>query len=142
MGTFDDRTRELLATVPLFEGLTRRELESILSAAKDVEVEPGKHIVEQGESGLGFHLILEGTCKVVVNGDEIVSLGRGDYFGEMSLIDGGPRSATVIAETRVRTLSLTSWTFLPLLDENPSIAKKLLIEMSRRLRAAERSIKH
>jgi CRP-like cAMP-binding protein len=60
----------------------------------------------------------------------------------MSLIDGGPRSATVIAQEPVRTLSLTSWMFLPLLDENPSMSKKLLIEMSRRLRAAERSIKH
>ena len=142
MATFDDRTRELLAAVPLFEGLSRRELEPILRAAKDMSVDADKRILEQGDRGVGFHLILEGTCRVLVGDDEVASLGPGDYFGEMSLVDGGPRSATVVAETPVRTLSLTSWTFLPLLDENPSIARKLLVEMSRRLRAAERSIKH
>ncbi len=142
MGTFDDRTRDLLSAVPLFEGLSRRELEAMLRGAKDVNVEAGKRIVEQGENGVGFHLIVEGRCSVRVDDREVASLGPGDYFGEMSLIDGGPRSATVVAETPVRTLSLTSWTFLPLLDENPSIARKLLVEMSRRLRAAERSIKH
>jgi len=143
MAKWDEGTRDLLASVPLFEGLAKKELASILDAAKDMHVPAGKPIVEQGQSGgVGFHLILEGRCKVVVHGEEVASLGRGDYFGEMSLIDGGPRSATVVPDSDVRTLSLTSWTFLPLLDENPSISRKLLIEMSRRLRAAERSIKH
>ncbi|HWC31686.1 MAG TPA: cyclic nucleotide-binding domain-containing protein [Actinomycetota bacterium] len=142
MATFDERTRELLSEVPLFEGLSRKELESILQTAKDVNVDAGKKIVEQGDNGVGFHLILEGACKVTVHDHEVATLGRGDYFGEMSLIDGDPRSATVVAETPVRTLSLTSWTFLPLLEQNPSVARKLLVEMSRRLRVAERSIKH
>jgi CRP/FNR family transcriptional regulator, cyclic AMP receptor protein len=135
-------TLALLKTVPLFEGLSRRELNQLLSVSKQIEFDEGHAIVEEGATGVGFHLILEGEAHVLVGGRKRATLRSGDYFGEMSLIDGGPRSATVKTATPVRTLALTSWAFLPLLDKAPSIARKLLVEMSRRLRALERSLTH
>jgi CRP/FNR family cyclic AMP-dependent transcriptional regulator len=136
-------TIAMLKTVPLFEGLSKRELEAIYPAGKEVVFPPDKSIVEEGATGgVGFHLILEGEAAVLVGGRKRATLRAGDYFGEMSLLDGGPRSATVRAVTPVHTLSLTSWSFLPLLEKIPSIARKLLVEMSRRLRSLERSLTH
>jgi CRP/FNR family cyclic AMP-dependent transcriptional regulator len=132
----------MLGQVPLFEGLSKKELEAIHNSAKVTEFPPGKTVVEEGATGVGFHLILEGEGAVTVGGRKRAVLRAGDYFGEMSLLDGGPRSATVRAETTVRTLGLTSWAFLPLLDEHPSMARKLLLEMSRRLRNLEKSLQH
>jgi CRP/FNR family cyclic AMP-dependent transcriptional regulator len=135
-------TLALLASVPLFEGLSNRELNSILTVAKEIDHDEGHDIVEEGATGVGFHLILSGEAHVLIGGRKRATLRAGDYFGEMSLLDGGPRSATVRASTPVHTLALTSWAFLPLLDKNPSIAKKLLQEMSKRLRNIERALTH
>jgi CRP/FNR family cyclic AMP-dependent transcriptional regulator len=135
-------TLALLKQVSLFEGLSRRELEQIMKVAKVIEFDENHAIVEEGATGVGFHLILEGEAHVLVGGRKRATLRAGDYFGEMSLIDGGPRSATVKTTTPVRTLALTSWAFLPLLDKAPSIAKKMLQEMSRRMRNLERSLTH
>lgn len=133
---------QMLKSVPLFEGLTNKEIEAVLRVGKEVSHEAGHDIVEQGKRGVGFHLITEGKARVLVRGRTTAHLRAGDYFGEMSLLDGQPRSATVRAETDVRTLSLASWDFLPLIDRHPSIARKMLLEMSRRLRDAEDSITH
>ena len=135
-------TLALLKSVPLFEGLSKRELESIRSVAKEIHFDEGHDIVEEGATGVGFHLLLEGEAHVLIGGRKRATLRPGDYFGEMSLLDGGPRSATVRTSTPVRTLALTSWAFLPLLEKSPKIAKKLLVEMSKRLRAIERSLTH
>jgi CRP/FNR family cyclic AMP-dependent transcriptional regulator len=132
----------LLGGVPLFEGLSKKELSSILSVAKQIHFDEGHDIVEEGATGVGFHLLLEGEAHVLIGGRKRATLRAGDYFGEMSLIDGGPRSATVRTSTPVRTLALTSWAFMPLLDKNPSIARKLLTEMSKRLRNIERALTH
>src|SRR3990170_1477867 len=107
----------MLKQVPLFEGLSRRELEQILKVAKEIEFDEGHAIVEEGATGVGFHLIMEGEAHVLVGGRKRATLRSGDYFGEMSLLDGGPRSATVRASTPLRTLALTSWAFLPLLEK-------------------------
>lgn len=132
----------MLGQVPLFEGFSRKELEALYNSAKTTEFPPGKTLVEEGATGVGFHLVLEGEATVTVGGRRRATLRAGDYFGEMSLVDGGPRSATVRAETVVRTLGLTSWAFLPLLDEHPTMARKMLLEMSRRLRSLEKSLRH
>ena len=131
-----------LGSVPIFEGLTRRERDAVYRVSKEIEFEPGHAILEEGSSGVGFHLILDGEVDVIVHGRKRARLGPGDYFGEMSLLDGGPRSATVRTATPVRTLALTSWEFLPLLDKVPSIARKMLVELSRRLRSVEDSLQH
>ena len=132
----------LLGQVGLFEGLSRRELESILAAGKEIRHGEDHDIVEEGATGVGFHLILEGEADVLVGGVPRAKLRTGDYFGEMSLLDGGPRSATVRSVTPVQTLALTSWAFMPLLEKMPSIARKLLVEMSKRLRQVEDSLRH
>jgi CRP/FNR family transcriptional regulator, cyclic AMP receptor protein len=139
-GTKDAET--MLKSVPIFEGLSKKELQAVMSSAKEIEYAPGREIIKEGATGVGFHLILEGQANVIVGDHAQAKLGPGDYFGEMSLIDGGPRSATVTADSAVRTLSLASWEFTPLLDSNPSIARKMLIELSRRLRAVESTHTH
>ena len=130
-------TLERLREVPLFSGFSNRDLERVAEIAKQVEFQPGKQIARQGESGIGFHMILEGEAEVSVDGTSHGRLGPGSYFGEMSLLDGGPRSATVEAATDLRTVSMTSWDFNALLDRHPQLAKKLLLELCRRLRAVE-----
>jgi CRP/FNR family cyclic AMP-dependent transcriptional regulator len=133
---------DMLAAVGLFEGLSKKELNTISKTGRHVEFPAGSVIVKEGEEGIGFHLILTGKAKVSVRGRSRTSLGPGKFFGELSLIDRGPRTATVKAETDVTTLSLLSWEFLPLVEKTPSIARKLLLEMCRRLREADKSHTH
>ena len=130
---------ELVASVPLFRGLSRRDLGRILDAAKEMDFKEGAAVARQGEPAGRFFLIVEGNARVVVNARTRARLGRGDYFGELALIDGGPRSATVVADTPLRTLSIAEWNFRPLLKEQPSIAHAILVEMCRRLRDVERT---
>lgn len=133
----DKEMLERLRSVPLFEGLSDNELKDVLSRARVVEHEGDGEILEEGQGAAGFHLILEGKVAVLQNGGIRRTLGPGDYFGEISLIDGKPRSATVRTEGPVRTLSLAAWNFAPLLDAHPSMARKLLIGLCEHLRAAE-----
>jgi CRP/FNR family transcriptional regulator, cyclic AMP receptor protein len=128
-----DRLRE----VAIFRGLDEKELHRIVEVGKEVRFDPGKVVAEQDGGAAGFHLILDGEVSVDVSGTERARLRSGQYFGEMSLIDGKPRSATVRAEAPTTTFALTSWQFLPLLDEYPSISRALLVELSGRLRRVE-----
>ncbi len=127
-----------LRAVPLFAGLKDKELKDILGRMREVSHDGGE-IVEEGGRGVGFHLILEGTVTVLKNGEVRRQLGPGDYFGEISLIDGKPRSATVKPDGPVKTLSLPAWSFSSLLDAHPSLARELLIGLCAHLRAAEDS---
>jgi CRP-like cAMP-binding protein len=126
-----------LGGTDLFGKVSRKSLEAIASQARVVEHAPGKEITEEGGSATGFHLIRSGSAAVNVGGSPRPSLGPGDYFGEISLIDGQPRSATVTAEGPLTTISLASWSFKPILDEEPDVARALLVVLCRRLRAAE-----
>jgi CRP/FNR family transcriptional regulator, cyclic AMP receptor protein len=133
-------TLDHIRSVPLFSGFGHKELQRVAAIAKEVEFPAGKVIAKQGESGVGFHMIVEGEASVSVDGTNHATLGPGAYFGEMSLLDGGPRSATVAAATDLKTVSLTSWDFNALLDQFPELARKLLIQLSGRLRSVEKSI--
>lgn len=133
----DPELLERLRSVPLFEGLSDRELRDVLSRARVVEHREGGEIVEEGRGAAGFHLILDGEATVLRGGHARGALHAGDYFGEISLIDGKPRSATIRANGPVRTLSLPAWNFMPLLDAHPSMARKLLIGLCQHLRAME-----
>lgn len=135
----DKELVERLRSVPLFEGLSDRELADVLARARTVEHRAGAEIVEEGHGAAGFHLILDGTATVLRGGQERGTIGPGSYFGEISLIDGKPRSATIRTETAVRTLSLPAWNFGPLLDAHPSMARKLLLGLCQHLRAVESS---
>jgi CRP-like cAMP-binding protein len=136
-----DDLLELLARVPLFEGLSKKELEAVVRSSSEVEHEAGHAIVTEGGGAAGFHLMLAGEATVSQDGREIRRLAAGDFFGEIALIDGGPRSATVTAVTRVRTLSITAWDFKPLLGEHPEMAHKVMVVLCRRLRAAEERLR-
>jgi CRP/FNR family cyclic AMP-dependent transcriptional regulator len=128
---------EQLREVPIFRGLDEKELYRIAEVGKEVRFDAGAVVAEQDGGAAGFHLILDGEVSVDVSGVERARLRNGQYFGEMSLIDGKPRSATVRAEVPTTTFALTSWQFLPLLDEYPSISRALLVELSGRLRRVE-----
>jgi len=121
---------ELLRSVPLFSSLPDHDLTQVADRMKEVHFSAGTAVAKQGESGVGFHLVVEGTAEVSKNGDVLAQLGRGGYFGEIGLIDGGPRSATVAATSELTTVSLVGWDFTPLLD-NPSFTKGLLLGLCR-----------
>ena len=131
---------EQLKAVPLFHGFGDKDLQRVAAIAKEVEFPAGREIAKQGESGIGFHVIVDGEVDVSVDGRSHATLGPGSYFGEMSLLDGGPRSATVTAISDLKTVSLTSWDFTALLDQYPELARKLLVELCGRLRAVERTV--
>jgi CRP/FNR family transcriptional regulator, cyclic AMP receptor protein len=117
---------ELLRQVPLFSDLDQRELQDIASAMKSRTFSSGQEIAVEGESGVGFFVIEDGQAKVTGGGDEVRTLGPGDYFGEVALITQGPRTATVTAATDLKTYGMTFWEFRPLVEDTPSLAWKML----------------
>ncbi|MGC9530421.1 MAG: Crp/Fnr family transcriptional regulator [Candidatus Bipolaricaulaceae bacterium] len=126
---------ELLRKVPLFSQFGDRKLRALLKTAKEREFSPGEPIVREGDaSNVGFYLILEGQVEVK-RGDNVLSrLGAGQFFGEMAVLDGAPRSADVVAAAPTRCLALTSWDFKALVDTYPDIAMGVIAELARRLR--------
>jgi CRP-like cAMP-binding protein len=119
-------TATLLKKVPLFSDLDNRELEEIAGSMKQRTFSSGQEIAVEGESGVGFFVIEDGEAKVTVHGDEVRRLGPGDYFGELALISQGARTATVTADTDLKTYGMTFWDFRPLVEDTPGIAWKLL----------------
>jgi CRP-like cAMP-binding protein len=117
---------ELLKRVPLFADLDGGELQQIANSMKQRTFSAGQEIAVEGQSGVGFFVIEDGQAKVTVHGDEVRRLGPGDYFGEVALITQGARTATVTADTDLKTYGMTFWDFRPLVEDTPSIAWKLL----------------
>jgi CRP-like cAMP-binding protein len=117
---------DLLRRVPLFSDLDNRELQEIAGSMKQRSFSTGQQIAVEGESGVGFFIIEDGDASVTVHGDEVRRLGPGDYFGEIALIAQTPRTATVTAESDLKTYGMTFWDFRPLVEETPGIAWKLL----------------
>jgi CRP/FNR family transcriptional regulator, cyclic AMP receptor protein len=136
----DKQAVDLLAQVPLFSGCTKKELQAIAGATKEIDHKEGATLAKEGDRGIGFFLIVEGTARVVVGGRTRRRLGPGDFFGEIALLDEGPRSADVVAETPVRLIGLTAWAFRQLVAQNPSIAQKLLRVMAERLRGTIKDV--
>jgi CRP-like cAMP-binding protein len=129
-----------LVSVPLFSGLSRRELKRCGQVAKSVSFDAGDVIAEEGEEGLAFYVITSGEASVKRRGKNAATLIPGDFFGEVSLLDGGPRTATVVANTPLTCLSILRWDFRNLLEKEPSLAPKILKELAKRLRQIERSV--
>ena len=128
---------ETIASVPLFAGFERRELERLANSFKERRFRAGSTLAGEGQSGAGFFIITDGTAKVTVGGEERGALGPGDYFGEIALIDEGARSATITAETDMTCYGLTPWEFRPIVESESRIAWKLLQALAQKLRAAE-----
>ena len=131
---------DALADVPLFSGLSRRHLRHIAELTEEQRFDEGSTLAEEGKEGDTFYVILEGEARVVRGGRRIARLLPGDFFGEIALIDGGPRTASVIAETPLQALTIGRKRFRKVLEEDPSVVVKMLEELARRLRNAQRSL--
>ncbi len=133
----DATIADAFAATDLFASLDQRTIKRLATAAKKIEHAAGREITTQGEGAVGFHLILSGSATVTVNGEETGRIGPGDYFGEISLIDGKPRTATIVTDTDMTTAAITAWQFRPMLDEVPDLARALLLVMCERVRKAQ-----
>jgi CRP-like cAMP-binding protein len=130
--------RESLAEVDLFQGMSAVTINELIHRGTKLKVAPGRVLVEQGSTDAGLQLILEGSAIVSVNGVERGKLEAGQYFGEISLLDGAPRSATVVAGPEgAQTFALSSIAFSDLLDAHPDIARSLLKILTARIRSIE-----
>ena len=129
---------ETLARVPLFSGVKPKDLKKLAKRMGERSFSEGDTITTEGESGVGFFVIEEGNAAVSRGGDVIRTLGPGEYFGEVALIDSGPRSATVVASTDLRCRGMSAWEFKPFVEEHPSVAWSLLVHLTGRLRDAEK----
>jgi CRP-like cAMP-binding protein len=121
-----DALTDLLGRVEIFRDLDRGELSEIANSMRQYTYEAGRSVVTEGEGAVGFFVIEEGTAKASVANEQVRTLGPGDYFGEIALLSGAPRTATVTAETDLTCWALTSWAFRPIVERNSSIAWKLI----------------
>jgi CRP-like cAMP-binding protein len=119
--------------------MDRRQSEQIARLLKERRFAKGETVIREGTGGAAFFLIESGEAAVSSKGAHLRTLGPGDHFGEVALIDGGPRSATVTATTDLVCYGLTFWEFRPLVERNGTIAWKLLQALAQRLRAADPS---
>ena len=126
---------ESLRRVPLFAGMDKKELELLGKLVKEQPYRAGATIVKSGAGGHGLYIIKEGRVTVVRDGQSVATFGPGQFFGEISVLDGGPRTADVRADTDTVCLTLISWEVKPLLMDNSSITYKMLLEMVKRLRS-------
>jgi CRP-like cAMP-binding protein len=128
---------ESLKGVPLFAGVKDRELKRLAKVMRENSFAEGKTITTEGHSGVGFFVIEHGNATVSLRGDIVRTLGPGDHFGEIALIDEGPRSATVVATTDLRCRGMAAWEFRSFVQEHPEVAWPLLETLAARLREAE-----
>ena len=132
-----DERIEIMRRVALFDGLSDRELEAVANASKERRFDTGDTVVGEGEGGVGFFVVLDGTATVTVGGREVNKLGPGDWFGEMALLStGGKRTATVTADSDLRCAGMTAWEFKPFLANHPDAAWQVLETMAQRSAAS------
>ena len=137
-----DRRTELLAAAPLFSAVNAAGLDRVAERAVEVGFTDGHVIARQGEVGTGFFLIVDGGARVVRDGETIVTLGAGDFFGELSVLDGLPRVAQVIAAGRTTCLALATWDLEAVIAEQPAVALALLRGLAGRLRTLTEAGRH
>ena len=128
-------TADLLRLVPLFAGMTDRSFEAMASVASEVDFAPGDDLVRRGEAGTAFFIIVGGRARVERDGATIRELGPGDFLGEIALVDGSPRTATVTAVEPIHAVSVTRADFLDLLERLPVFRLEILNALSQRIRA-------
>lgn len=126
----------MLSQVPIFAPLGEKMLQSIATQAKERRFAAADRLVAQGEQGIGFFLILDGSVEVRIGGKATATLGPGQFFGEMALLDNQPRSADVVGRSAGRCLVVSAWEFWGALAKEPEVIRLLFQETVRRLRAA------
>ena len=137
-----DRRAELLGAAPLFADVDADGLQRIAARTVEVAFTDGHVIARQGEIGAGFFLIASGGGRVVRDGQEAASLGPGEFFGELSILDGKPRTAQVVAAGPTVCLALASWDFEAVVAEEPAVAMAVLRALASRLRSLTESQRH
>jgi CRP-like cAMP-binding protein len=135
-----DEKMTYLQRVQLFESCSSRQLRAIARIAEVQEVPAGQVLARTGEPGDRFFVLVDGSARVEVSPQKQSKMGPGAFFGEMSLLDGEPRSATVIAETAVRLLVIHRRDFVTLLREVPSLTQRMLVTLCQRVRGAEKAL--
>jgi CRP/FNR family cyclic AMP-dependent transcriptional regulator len=133
---------DLLQKIPLFSRLSQRQLNAVARYADGVQLRKGAVLAKQGAQGLEAIIIVDGRARVEGDGKAIAELGPGDVVGEMSVIDGKPRSATVIAETPMNLLVLHRRDFMSVLETVPGLQRKLLVTLCERVRQADQALTH
>jgi len=128
---------ESLRRVPIFRGLDKKELETLAKLVKEQQYGAGATIVQAGAGGHGLYIIKEGRVSVVRDGQTVATMGPGQFFGEIAVLDGGPRTADVRADADTVCLTLVSWEIKPVLMDNAAISYKMLLETVKRLRSQE-----
>jgi len=137
-----DRRVELLAGCPLFKGIDDEGLVALAERATQVDFPAGHVIARQGEIGTGFFVVIEGQVRVVRDGKPVATLGAGEFFGELSVLDRMPRNAMVAAEVPTTCLALASWDFEAVLLEQPALTLAILRGVARRLREVTEPTHH
>jgi CRP/FNR family transcriptional regulator, cyclic AMP receptor protein len=130
----------VLSNVPLFAGLSNRDLRRVAGLAEETWFNPGRFVVEEGKQGSSFAVILDGTARVTRRGRTVRKLGPGDYFGELALLTGGPRTASVIAETSLDTIRIQRQAFRKLLVKEPEVGLRIMAGLAERIAECERQL--
>ena len=128
-----DRKVELISKVPLFSHCSKKELQQIAQAADEIDLPAGKILTREGDRGREFFVLLDGTAEVEKSGEQIRTLGAGDFLGEIALVSREPRTATVTTTSPARALVITDRAFRALLDRVPEIQVKVLEALAKRL---------
>ncbi len=137
-----DAKIHLLSGVSLFSTCAKHELRRIAALVDEIDAPKGKTLAREGDTGAEFFVVVEGTATASRGGRRVATIGPGSFFGELALLDQGPRAATVTADTDMQLLVLTSRAFFDLVDDLPSVNRKILGGMAERLRSAERAPTH
>jgi CRP/FNR family cyclic AMP-dependent transcriptional regulator len=136
------RKTDLLSAARLFDGVDADGMDRIAAVAVEVEFPTGHVINRQGDIGTGFFVVVTGGVRVIRDGEEVARLGPGDFFGELSVLDGRPRTAQVIATEPTTCLALSTWDFEAVVREEPSVALAILRGLAGRLRDLTESERH
>jgi CRP-like cAMP-binding protein len=131
---------ETLRKITLFAPLGKSDLESLAKQMHERRFPEGAEVTTEGSSGAGFFVIAEGNAEVIVGGEHRATLGPGDHFGEIALIDDGTRSASIVAATDLLCYGLTPWEFRPFVEEHPKVAWAFLQSLARRYREAQQAL--
>ena len=137
-----ETTIQLLSRTRLFAGVDAKGLGRIADRISEIDLPAGRVIARQGEIGTGFFVLASGSVRVVRDGETLAELGPGDFFGELSVLDGKPRNAQVVSKEPTTCLALASWDFEAVVREQPSVALAILRELAGRLRESHEAHHH
>ena len=130
-------TMSALAQQPVFARCNKKELEAVAKIGTPIVIEPGYVLTREGRRGYEFFVILEGSASCTIEGERVGTMSEGDFFGEVALLDGGTRSATVVAETGMKVIVIDSREFSGMLGDAPSAARQIMTTLASRLRKAQ-----